>query len=252
MATRARGRELYEHTLAITRRLGDEWAVAHMLTNLATVTMRLGEAAAAASLFEEARETFSRLGDALDELWCKISLAEALHYQRDRRRSRQLLAEGLAGAIATGRRRTLAEALTLGGLIALDEGDLREAHTFLGTALQISEEHLGREDMAADLTLLAASAAAAGDGRRAAQLLGAAIAVKAQTGEALGPLIDARFERTADEVRAALGEAEFDEGYAAGRSAPDDAIHDAAGAATGDLQALIDYVAAERPLTRAG
>ena len=248
----SRSRELYEEALGIFRSTGNDWSFAHALANLAEATLKLGDAAAAAGLYDEAR--FSSRGSVTTRarLWCLLGLAEALHHVGQRERSWQLYAEGLARVVSIGERRTIAYALTKGGLITLDDGDHREAEVFLATALRCRESISSREEVASDLTLLAEIATAAGEGRRAARLLGAATTIMAETGDVLTTFMRRRFERTAGELRAALGDADFDAAWAEGRSSLDGVVSEAAAASTDDLRTLIDYVAVHRPLRRAG
>ena len=202
------------------------------------------------ALLEEAMATFVRLGDGRLEVWCLNNLAHALHRAGDRHRSRSILAEGLTRSVALYKEQNLADALFAGGLMTLDDGDHRHAELFLATALQARVDYLGHEMVATNLTLLAEAAAAAGDGRRAARLLGAATGFVAETGDRLEPFFQARFERTASQVRAALGDSEFDASWETGRSSPDAAIRRASASATEDLQALIEFLGADESIRR--
>ena len=175
------------------------------------------------------------------------NLADALHRSGERRRSRVVLAEGLTRSVALYREQNLADALVAGGLVSLDDGDHRQAEIFLATALHSRVEYLDHQTVSANLTMLAEAAAAAGNGWRAARLLGAATGFTAETGDTLEPFFRARFERTAEKLRAVLGDSEFDAARRAGQSSPDRIISEAAASATDDLQALIDYIAADRP-----
>jgi predicted ATPase/DNA-binding SARP family transcriptional activator len=248
----AGGRQLYEEALTSFRRLGIEWSVGSALANLGEVTLRLGDASVAVVLLEEALETFVRLGDGRLEVWCLNNLAHALHRLGDRARSRSILADGLTRSVALYKEQNLADALFAGGLIALDDADSRYAGNFLATALRARVDYLGHEMVATNLTLLAEAAATAGDWRRAAGLLGAATGFVSEHGDRLEPFFQVRFEQTAGDVRAVLGDAEFDAAWADGRSSPDGTIREACTAATDDFQALIDYLEAEEPAPHAG
>ena len=147
---------------------------------------------------------------------------------------------------------SLADGLLAGGLAALDDGDYRHAEMFLTTALQVRVEYLDHQTVADNLTMLAEIAVALGDRRRAARLLGAATGFAVQTGYTIEPFFRARHERTARDVRADLGDSEFDAAWDAGRSSPDDIISEASAAATDDFQVLIDYLSVGEPARRAG
>ena len=110
---------------------------------------------------------------------------------------------------------------------------------------------LGNEEVTTDLTLLAETAAARADWSRAARLLGAAAGFMEATGDVLEPVFRARFERTADEVRAVLGDVEFDAAWKAGGAAPQKVIAEATTLATDNVQAVIDHIASGRPAARA-
>ena len=68
-------------------------------------------------------------------------------------------------------------------MLALEEGDHETAALFLGAAIRTRTNHVGREDIATELTLLAENTAAAGNTRRAADLLGAAAAIRTDAGD---------------------------------------------------------------------
>ena len=233
--------------LATFRRLGIEWSVGIALANLGEVTLRLGDAGGAVTLLEEAMTTFVHLGDGRLEVWCLNNLAHALHRVGDRARSRSLLAEGLTRSVALYKEQNLADALFAGGLMALDDGNHREAELFLASALQARVDYLGHEMVGTNLALLAEAAAESGDATRAARLLGAATAIVAETGDTLEPFFQTRYERTATAMRAAIGDSQFDAALDEGRSAADTVINEAVAAATEDFQPLIDYVVAGPP-----
>ena len=242
----ARSREYHQEALRIYRSLGADWSVALARGNLADASLRLGDAAAAAALYEQARATFALLGDDLSEVWCLIGWSEALHFVGERDRAWRSYRELLPWVVAIGERRMSAYALSKGGLMALDAGDHHHAELFLATALHTRVAFLGREMAASDLSVLAEIAAASGDPRRAARLLGAASAFMAETGDALETLVRDRFERTAAALRECLGVPEFDASWSVGHSSLDTVISDAAAGHTDDLQTLVDYVEADR------
>ena len=210
-----RGRQLFEEALAIFRQRGQDWLVAFTLGNLGDLMLSCDDAAGVA-LLEEAVAMFVRLGDGSFEVWCLNNLARALHRYGDRPRSRSLLADALTRSVELYKEQNLSDSLFAGGLMALDDGDHRHAELFLTTALHARVEYLDHDSVAENLAMLADTAAATGDGGRAARLLGAATGYLAETGDTLEPFFQARYERTASDMHAALGDSEFDAAWDSG------------------------------------
>jgi non-specific serine/threonine protein kinase len=106
------------------------------------------------------------------------------------------------------------------GIVSLRAGAISEAAAAYREALQRSRESAFGEIIAAPLEGLAGVAAAQGRARQAAELLGAATALRAESG---GPLIAQfaeEYERIASIAREALGEAAFAAATAAGAATP--------------------------------
>ena len=149
-----------------------------------------------------------------------------------------------------GDQRSVAYGLSFGGVLALDTGDHELAATYLSTSIHARLENVGREHLAADLTVLAQAVSVSGDLRRAAALLGAADALVVATGEVMPARIRSRHDDTSRKLRRALGDGEFRAAFETGRSAPDRHVMEAAAGHADDVDALIGYAEAE--LRRAG
>ena len=132
----------------IYRKSGADWNLAHVLGNLADAVLKMGDPGGSATLYDEARTIFARLGDELSDVWCTLGLSEALHQAGDRQRAPGLYSGAFARTVAIGETRTLAYALSKGGMIRLDHGDARSAEVFLATALRLRVDYLGLEDVA--------------------------------------------------------------------------------------------------------
>ncbi len=116
-------------------------------------------------------------------------------------------------------------ALWIGGLVAWRRGDLQEATTLEQESLRLRASFLNaRFDVAHSLEALAWIAASRQHHHRAATLLGAADALRADLGVSKQPSWIGHHQACAQQARDALGEAAFDAAFAHGRHLPYDEV----------------------------
>jgi DNA-binding CsgD family transcriptional regulator/tetratricopeptide (TPR) repeat protein len=176
----ARGTALWEESLALAREIGDPNHVGIMLSNLGHPALLQGD-------FERARE--------LSE--------EALAFARD------LGSSGVElGPVAS---------LNL-GLALLGLGEHERAATPLENALVMSQDMGRKPQVIETLEGMASLAVALGKDARAARLWGAAEAARGVTGIALSPGERGLHEPYLAAARSRLGEADWEEALAEGRS----------------------------------
>jgi len=177
---------LFEEGVAIARALGHTRDIALALAGLGRVAQAQGDLVRAAALLEESLSLLRELGDKIREADVLTALGRVRHAQGAAAGAAELYREGLAMYQAMGNRLGVAEGLE--GLAVLG-GEVEVAWTPARAT-------------------------------RAARLLAAAAALR----DALGaprPLAErAGYERVVAAVRAALGDARFDEAWAAGRVLP--------------------------------
>jgi hypothetical protein len=102
--------------------------------------------------------------------------------------------------------------------IALAEGQRARSRGFLRQALTFSRKHVAKRTGAATLEGMAALEQAEGQGERAAQLLGAAAALREALGTPLRPIDMSEHETLRAALHEALGEDAFAAAFAAGRA----------------------------------
>ena len=95
------------------------------------------------------------------------------------------------------------------GRVVLDQGDTDRAAALFGESLKLSWEPENEIGIPLSLVGLAGVAGALGQPARAAQLLGAAEAIRASIGRSLTPVERTTFDQYAASIRAQLGDATF-------------------------------------------
>lgn len=183
-------RRYTEESAAFARRSGDDWALSMALNNLGYMALEADDAGPASSLFEQALDLARARGD---------------------RRSESFFLENLA-------------------LAKLELDGPRSAGPDFSESLRLARRLGFIEVEATDLVGLAAVAAADGDHRRGARLLGRAEHLLEETG-GRWDAVEARVRsRTATEIERHIGHDGLEAGLAAGRDLSTSALIDLAGA----------------------
>jgi non-specific serine/threonine protein kinase len=244
-----RATSLLEESLEVWRTVGDKKRIASALSTLGVAAQRQGDYEQATARFEEGLPLLREVGEKQWTAIVLSSLGLIALYQGNHQRARALCEESLALFRNSGDIRGIASVLTNLGMMRLEQGDdaqaarlceeslaLRRemgdkggsAHTLLvlgrvalsGHQYQQAASHykdslaicqdLGeKEGIALALEGLAAIAAALGQAKSAARLLGTAETLRDTTSVALSPIDRAFNERTQALVRARLGEHVF-------------------------------------------
>ncbi len=168
----------YEESLALWRPLGNEWGIGLALNNLGDVAIHLGDLERATTALAEALERSRAVADQGMVAFCLLNL----------------------GWVAR-----------LRGAVAQAEGLQREA---LALAWELGDPLR----CAAALEQLASTAGAAGQGARAARLLGAAAAARETIGAPQPAPEQADVKDAVAAARAALGEATWSAAFASGKA----------------------------------
>ena len=247
-----------EESLALSREVGDKKGIAWSLLSLAEMVGQQGEYARASSLEEESLALFREMGHKEGIAVSLCSLAEVLFLtQDDPAKAHTLLEEDLVLCREMGYKEGIARALNLLGEVFLQQGDAVKACSLLEESMMLSRE-LGERDITWLLIVLgkvtenlgdypaarayneeslaigrvggdnlntpfsleglAGVVAIQGDPPWAAQLWGAAEALREARGTPIPPVYRAGYERSVATARSQLGEKAFAAAWAEGRA----------------------------------
>ena len=139
-------------------------------------------------------------------------------YQGDQERSARLLDEALALYQELGNPGGITRTRRFQGKAALQQRDWARAHAAFQESLRL-QQGVGRQwEIAACLIGLAAVADGQNQAERAAQLSGAAEALREQMGAPVSPVDRSWYDAAITHARAAIGDAGFAAAWAAGRA----------------------------------
>jgi len=214
---------LYEESLALRRTLGDRHDLGASLCNLGNALLQIDDIARAEPLHEENLAVFRALGDTKGVSTLLNIQGSAATSRGEYARAAVLYEEALALAQDIGDMWATAAGFINLAEIAREVGDNERAQTLHRRALTLSGDLADTTLIVAGLDGLAANAIACGHPTRAARLLGAAAARRAEIGVALSGLertihdCTVAAARTALEAPATAWEDAFEQAYAAGR-----------------------------------
>jgi tetratricopeptide (TPR) repeat protein len=184
-----------EDGLAVARETEEERLVANALSNLGAIVLAAGDERRAADVLEEAVPLAREVGDQRILALALNNLGDVALTVGDYERAEPLFDESLRLLRARGDTSNIARSQFNLGAVDLMLGRHDEARERFAESLALSQQAGDKEDLAWCLEGLAGLAAATGDGRRAALLLGAAQTLLEAMGAAFKP-----FERRLDET----------------------------------------------------
>jgi predicted ATPase/tRNA A-37 threonylcarbamoyl transferase component Bud32 len=214
---RDRATSLSEESLELARRLGDKHTASVALSNLAEVAAADANYGEAQRLFEEALELRRAVGDRRNVANALLNLGRTEQARGDSDLAAAALHEGLALARELEDTWSISVALSALAQAALERGDTQQAHTLLAEALGIARQRGDRRLIASCLQTAAAVAAANGEPTRAAQIEGAADALRQAIGASLSPAERAVSQVSLEPVRAAHDDASLERERTVGR-----------------------------------
>ena len=170
-------RAQFEESLAIGRELEQPQVIAASLTNLGWVAHGRGDLQGARTMYEEALAVRRRLGDGHGTALVLANLGDLVLQQGDLATASTLHTEGLELRRRLGDRSGVADSLTALGRVALARGDRQAARTLHEQGLGERRRVGDRPGIPASLSALAELARLDGDPTTAAALLEEALAV---------------------------------------------------------------------------
>jgi tetratricopeptide (TPR) repeat protein len=204
--------------LTLSEELGDRRGMAQALDRLGTSVANAGDHERGMELYERSLALCRELGDVRMLAVSTTNVGCLAMMQGDYERAEALSREGLALHEQAGRRDGMQQPMFNLGAIALLGGRHDEAQDLFERGLELSRELGFLSGMAYSLEGLAAVHAARGEAKRAAEVLGAAHAAGEPSGVHLEPFEQELHDRAVATARALLGDAAFEDAFAAGTS----------------------------------
>ncbi len=182
----AASRALSEESLRLFRELGDNRSVAYLLYHLGSLAVEQGEYARGRDLLTESVTINRELGDTRIIAISLLSLALMCRVSRgDLAQAHLWLDESLALSREVGDKESIANGLSLRGVLALDEGDTDSARSLTEQALALFREKNLESGVARSLYALARLATAQQDAAHSQALYEQGIQVARESGDTL-------------------------------------------------------------------
>ncbi len=211
---------LHDEVLALYRGLDYTPGTARALTGLGNAVLRQGDDKRAAALHEEALTLYRLLEDTEGMARTLGNQGNVLHKQGDYDRAAALHEEALALQRRLGDKIGIARSLYNLGIALYERADYGRTISLLAEAFPLLRDLGDREVLAEGLELAAWVAVAQGQTGKAAQLSGAAEALREALAMPLMPGQWTGHERAVRNMRATLGEKALTAAWAEGRAMP--------------------------------
>ncbi len=215
-----------EASLALYRELGDSAGTAKQLSHLGMSYQQQGDHERSQALLAESLRCYQQIEDRDGIAWCLLFLGTVVYEQGDAQSADAYWTESLIIFRALGNRWAIASLLSYQGMMALDCGDYRQAGVYLAECLVCCQAPGYRWQIAFAVELCGILAALQGQQRddanlerlRAAQIFGAAEALREMLGTPPLSFQRAPYRRGVAAARAELDAAAFAAAWAAGRA----------------------------------
>ncbi|MCL4301428.1 MAG: tetratricopeptide repeat protein [Anaerolineae bacterium] len=207
-----------EAALALLRRSGDRWGLVHTLGPLGLVELAQGEFNQARSYLEESLLITRDLGDTRSMALIAASTADVARCQKEYDRAAELYVESIELYRKLGNKAEIPAILHNLGYVTLGQGNVEAAGSLFAESLQQQFERGNRAGIAEGLAGLAALAGVQAAPERAAQLFGAAAAIREAVQAPVWPAERFELENHEAAVRAQLDGPTFAALQTAGRT----------------------------------
>ena len=206
----------YGECLETRRALGDRRGIAAALDYLGRAVREQGDYARACALHTESLAMRRELNDKESIALSLNHLGTVKTFLGEREAARCLHEEGLAVAREIGDKGSMAEALSCMGELARLTGDEKATRDYFLQSLAISQELGDQSNLAATLEACAGLARSEEQFYGAAQMMGAADAIRRAISNPVRPTQRPRYEQIIAALRATLGEARFQQAWNGG------------------------------------
>ena len=216
---------ILEESLALARELGETRRIVTVLRDLGQTARLQGDHVRAIALFQESVAFGRQSGHGNGVATSLCSLGVTLHATGENARAKRALEEGLAILRESGDKVYMAWALNFLGRVENDRCDIPRAAACLEEALELFRDVLDKDGISYTLESVGGLAAAYGDGHCAAQLFGAAQALREAISSPMTLFDRSEYARYVDDARNLLDAAAFSSAWQDGcRTALSDAI----------------------------
>jgi LuxR family maltose regulon positive regulatory protein len=212
----ARAKMLQLESLSLMRNLDNTRGIAYALSGLGMVEFQQGDLDTAALRCEESLGMMREIDDRRGIATLLLNLGHIARARQDYTLAHARYAESLAVRREIGDKRGVGAALNQLAFAALGEGDDPAAHAYLEESLALQVDLEQRLGIAEALEGFAGVAAQTGQPDRAAQLFGAAEALRAAIGAPMAPADRTFIAAFVAAARAQLDPPVFADGWAAG------------------------------------
>jgi tetratricopeptide (TPR) repeat protein len=212
---------LHEEAMSVYREMGHKKGVSASLRELGFAAYEQGDYERAVRLHEHSLALAREFGTTFGLAWSLRALADAVREQEDLRRARMLLEESLALSRNTEQAWGIARSLASLARVACEAGEYARASRLYEKSLELGGRRMGlKHTVLLCLEGLARVKVAQGRMEQAAQLCGAATALRKHMGWPLPPTKRAEHERIVAAARGTLGEEAFGSAWMKGHSLP--------------------------------
>jgi predicted ATPase/DNA-binding SARP family transcriptional activator len=208
----------YDESLTVWQEAGDKRGMAFALNYQGLLAEHQGHYDQASALFEKSLLLFRELRETWGIAWLHLQLGQVARHQGDYRKAAVLLEESLALFRKLGDNLNNALALIALGNIAFEQGDYGRTIALGEESLRLCQELDIKQGIAAALEELAAVAGVQRQPERAAQLFGAAMALRERIGATLPPNERPVYDRRLIAAQTQLDGATWAAAMAAGRA----------------------------------
>ena len=214
-----RGYILCEESLALHKAQGDKSGIAHSLLQMAaTIYISQGDSEKAYTVAEESYKLNKERGDTLEIAVSLGYMGQIALSQGNVATARSMIEESLVLCKKLGHRKGTAWLLSLLGKVVAEHGEYSTAYALYIEGLGIAREIGDMELIAPNLERLADVIAAQGESVRAANLWGAAEALRKTIGAPIPPIEREGYKHSVAAARSKVGEKTFSTAWAEGRT----------------------------------
>lgn len=206
------------------RRAGDNRRVGFALWNLGVTARYQGDYATATAYCEESLQIMKEMNDASGAAHVQYTLGDVARLQGNQARAVSFYEESLRGLREVGDKRCVASTLCNLGAAAQSQSEWDRAESLFAQSLLSCHELGDRPGLAECLERLANVYIARSQPAGAAELFGAAGALRKATGSVMPAAEHADYEQQLAGVRAVLGDEAFSAARAKGSAAPDQIV----------------------------